>query len=72
MKIIRDVDDTFEAIFKPNINISCFYYPYKLLKPTLDGFLGRVYHKVRIAFLGCFKKHEYYSKNSYFLKRSGV
>jgi len=33
MKIIRDVDDTFEAIFRPNINISCFYYPYKLLKP---------------------------------------
>jgi len=35
MKIIRDVDDTFEAIFKPNINISCFYYPYKLLKPLV-------------------------------------
>ena len=35
MKIIRDVDDTFEAIFRPNINISCFYYPYKLLKPLI-------------------------------------
>ena len=35
MKIIRDVDDTFEAVFKPNINLSCFYYPYKLLKPLV-------------------------------------
>jgi len=31
-KIIRDYDDTFEIELKKTIRLSCFYYPYSLLK----------------------------------------
>lgn len=40
-KIIRDYDDTFEIEFKKGIRLSCFYYPYQLLKKpiNIDGVL---------------------------------